>query len=428
MKGPSLLGRASSVVLRFAMDEGVRPVMIACVWALLVLCVGAAESPTTALGLPTSLPAEQSPTVEGKITMAEAALKNGDFAQAVAAATAAIRQASLEGKDRTVVENIVRFVLRVADQAKDAGRLGIANHCYSQIKSMYPPSVLWEPQFGLAEVARLSNRPWEAYELYADYLKLPNRPRDHRGDLGMGLTCLMNNQHNQAIHFLRTAVRLAPNNPEAHMGLARALHGVHKNPEALAEARRGVQLDDALPPEKRVREYRFWLAIILKDAQQLDEAAVTARQLTDSIRAAIKADPTNMDLVEQLQKALILRYQILEAQAKTDQGSKDPKVFLERAQVVEEQGVIAQLKNYYRALDEVIAALRLQPENVASLLQAGRLYRMVGNTDEAISAYQQILKVSPGQTEAKEALRAMNAPLAPTSEPTSRPPVEIKPQ
>jgi len=390
-----------------------------------VMGVAKGGEPTTAPSeLPTTLPLQQDPTVEGKLQQAETALKDGRYDEAVAVAMAALRQAAQEAQNReprtrTLLDNTVQFVLRLAERAKENDRLDAAYVCYSQLRTMYAPTIRSEPLLGMADVARLSRRSWEAYELYRDYIKLPNRPRDHRGELGMGLTCLALGQFSSAVHYLRAAVRVAPNNSEARMGLARALHGKHENREAVEEARRAVQLNDAEPPEKRRREYRYWLSVILKDAGQFEEAVATVRQLTDSIRAAIKADPAKLDLIDDLDRALTLRHQLLETQSKSEPGSRDPRVFMELAQVVEEQGALMQIRAYYRSLEHMRVAQKLQPDNVGILFEIGKLYRMVGNTGEAIAAYQEILRLAPGNSEAKEVLRAMGAPLTPT-EPTTR--------
>lgn len=382
----------------------------------------AGEPTTTEPGFPTTLPPEQlDPTVEGKLKRAEELLKDNQFEEAVAPALAAVRQAAGDAKDRVLLDRAVRFVLQLADRAKEAERYGVAQHCYAQVRSMYPDKLLsGEPLLGLADVARLTDRNWEAYEYYSAYLKLSNRTPDHRGELGMGLTCVALGQNASAVIYLRTAVRRSPNNAEAHMALARALQGENKNREAVESARRAIQLDEAQPPEKRRRDYRYYLAVILKSAQQTDEALAVARELADTLRSAIKMDPTTVKNIDDLERVLILRYQLLEMQTKTEEGSKNPQLYLELAQVVEEQGAIQQIRAQYRAIENVLIAQQLQPENTTILLRLAGLYRLVGNTNEAIKAYQEILKISPGQTDAKEALRSLGAPLT-APEPTSAP-------
>jgi tetratricopeptide (TPR) repeat protein len=373
--------------------------------------------------MPATLPVALEPTVEGKLRQAEAAMSKGRYGEAVSPAFSGLRQALVESRKgdpraTALYDQMQRLCFKLAEQALQAKQYDVAGHCYSQLRNMYPPSVTTEPLLGAADVARLRGGGfWEAYELYGEYLKQPNRPRDHRGELGMGLTCLALGQHSQAAYYLRNAIRLAPNLAEAHMGLARAYHGAKQFSKAAEAARKAVQLDDGEPPEKRHREYRYWLALVLKDAGQFDEAIATARQLTDSIRASIKAQPGDPELIDQLDKALTLRFQFLDSQSRTDQGSKDPRVFLEMAQVIEEQGAIQQVRAYFHAIELVLGALSLQPEDVNAGLRLGGLYRQVGNAAEAIKVYQGVLKVSPDNQEAKETLRAMGAPLA-APEPT----------
>jgi len=381
-----------------------------------------AEATDGDVPVPTTIAAEPPRTAEAKLQQAEDLLKAGEFAESARIVVSALSQAVSEAnssdpaaKTRGVntYKNARRLLLQLAKQAVDAEELGVAMSCYTRLHNQQPTA--WEPLLGLADVSRLAKRPWEAYEYYRDYLKMKGRPQDHRGQLGFGLVCLDLAQPRVARRYLEEAVKLAPRNAEAHMGLARALHGLRKAKEALAHAEQAIGLDDEAPPEKRHPEYRYWLALLLKDARQSDRAIAVARQLTDSVRGSIRDDPTNMGQIDRLDKALELLQQLLEGQTETDQGRRNPNVYLDLVKVIEDRGAITQIRTHLRALAVLEGGLELQPGNVDMLLQQAQLYQLAGYRDEAVKAYQAVLKVSSGNDAAKKALRQLGAPLAPTT-------------
>ncbi len=378
----------------------------------------APPTPDAASSLPSTLPAELPESVAGKLDWAEKQAKADKLAEAAGAIVQAVRQAVVEARktdppDRDameVYENALQALVRLADHALEAGKLGVARHCYTQARGMNPR--LSQTVYGLAEVARLAGQPLEAFQLYGDYLKM-DRPLDHRGDLGMGLACLALGKPSLARWHLEKAVRVAPNNAEAKMGLARALHDSYSYKEAMPYAEQAIALDDAAPPEERHLEYRYWFALILNKAKQPDRAIAVSRKLTDSVRSRIKEDPTNLELIDGLDRALALQYELVSAQTKTNRGGRDPRVYMEMAQLIEARGAIQQIRVSRRALAALMKAREIDPQNVNLLLRIGEVQRMVGDRDGSIETYQTVLNKAPGNEVAKQALRDMGAPLKP---------------
>jgi tetratricopeptide (TPR) repeat protein len=378
-----------------------------------------AEDAAADIILPTTLPAELPETVDGKLDQAEAHLNAGELVEALQVGVAAVRQALRDAMGSTpsdpgalaTYDTATRFMLRLGDRAVEVGDLAVAQSCYYQVHRRR--NDMWQPLLGLADVARLSGRTWEAFEYYSEYLEMKGRPRDHRGDLGIGLTYLDLGKPRLAYVHLDRAVQLAPNNAEAKMGFARALYKTGKHKEALKHAEKAVELDNREPPEKRHRDYRYFLAIACRDAGEPERADREARQLANAIRAEMKQDPTNDRLLDQLDRVVVMRFGLLDSESKTDAKRRDPQIRIEMARLVEDRGLILQIKTYLEALAFVLKAWELDPKNVAVLRELGRLYRLVGDRDHAIEAYQTLLQVSPGHDEAKKALRDMDAPLAP---------------
>lgn len=404
----------------------VRGMMRTWLTCLVVVGVAGASSPAetvdTEAPIPESLKPELAPTVKGKIEQVDEFVKQGDYTEAARAVSSAIRQAIKEYRAKTGTQatynDAMNRTLKLGDQALEAEEYGVAQHCYVQVRSVrkdLPPPVL-----GLAEVARLSHQYMEAYQLYHDYLKMPRRSQDHRGDLGIGLACLEMGQHDSARFYLQRAVNQAPNNAEAKMGLARALFRKNKVQIALKHARVAVDLDDAVPPEKRHPEYRFWLARILGQNNQLDQGIATARQVVASVGSSHKENPTDTELMDKLDQALILLYQLVGKQSTTAEGSQDPRVFMDMARIVEAQGELRQKRVFLIALNVLAKAQELQPEDVNVLRQVGRLHRLLGDRGRIVSTYQEILKISPGDEVAKSVLRELDAPLAPAQPTTTR--------
>jgi len=432
MRPFTVLGR-----LRSRLHRGDRPVPRRGAWGLALTVLAAwglaatsrAEAPAAsqpADELPEALSSPLAESIEGKLNQGKAFIADGDYSSASRATLAAAAQAIQEyrrkprpARAEERLNTAIDALLALADQALAAQEFGVARHCYNQLHGVRRPSE-WEPLLGLAEVSRLSGQPWEAYQFYSDYLKLPSRPRDHRGELGLGLVSLQLGNLRTAQHYLERAVRLAPRNAEASMALARALHGVNKHKEAISHAETAVRIDLTAPPEERHVEYQYWLAIILKGSGEYDRAVAVARRLNESVLARFKEDPTDPERIQQLNQVLELRYGLLEDLAGTDLGGRDPQTFVDMARVIEDQGAVKQIEAYLQALTMLEKAKMLQPESVNVLLQQGRLYRLAGDRKRAVEAYQAVLKVSPGHEDAKTTLREMDAPLAPT-EPTSAP-------
>ncbi len=405
-------------------------------WVVGVVCLGLsvtlgpvrtvdAEATDGDIPVPTTIAAEPPATAEAKLQQAEDLLKAGEYAESARVTVSALSQAVSEAnsddpaartRGTNTYKNARRFLLQLAKQAVEAEELGVAMSCYTRLHNQQPTA--WEPLLGLADVSRLAKRPWDAYEYYRDYLKMKGRPQDHRGQLGFGLVCLDLGQPRVARRNLEEAIRLAPRNAQAHMGLARALQALRKAKEALAHAEQAAALDNEAPPEKRHPEYRYWLALILKDARQTDRAIAVARQLADSARGRIREDPADVNGIDRLDEALKLLQQLLEEQAETDQGRRNPSIYLDLVRVIEDRGAIDQIRTHLHALTVLEKGLEQQPGNVDMLLQKAQLYQLAGYRDEAVKAYQAVLKVSSGNDAAKKALRQLGAPLAPP-EPTT---------
>jgi tetratricopeptide (TPR) repeat protein len=411
-------------------------------WFVVVVCAGGlamvatpvvrGESAEESIVLPEEGMRELPQSIDGKLAEAKRQLEGQEFAEAAVAAVAAFRQAvqqavgnpgNLDARRR--VEGMVPFMNNLARQALDGGDLAVAQHCYKEVRRVAP--TVPETVLGLAEVARLGGRPWEAFQQYTDYLKMSERARDHRGDMGMGLVCLQLNKYSLALDYLQRANKSAPNSAEAAMGLARAYMGKHLYKKAQPIAERAVNLDDAAPPDKRHPEYRYYLAQILRGAGQLDRAVAIARQFVDSVRSNLRDSPGDGELIDQLDTALAVRLQLLQEQMRTDEGRRNPQVRLEMARTIEDQGLIRQIRSQLSALNLLQGLLEEQPENVDVLLAIARLCRLVGKKDDAIAAYQRILEVSPGNEMAKKTLREMGAPLqapkpkAPSTQATTAP-------
>ncbi len=366
--------------------------------------------------LPAELPQALEENPNALMDQARSLAKEGNLTEASRAANQASRMAWKDvrsGKGTMDTYNKTLEVLtEIGHQAKKADELSVAYRCFSFLRNMNPPRK-WEPLLNLADVARLSNRPWEAFELYSDYLKLKpsDRPQDHRGHLGMGEACLTLGKHQLARYHLERALTLAPNNAECRMALARAIHGMRRYADAVPHAEEAVRQDAARPPEERNPEYRYHLAVILRDAGRLDRGIDIARELTDTAQAELKANPADLEAIGRMERVLDLREDLLTRYMETPQGSQNMEVLVDMAQVLEAQGALKQIRASLSAIEVLNRALELDANNVPVLLQIGRLSRAVGDEESAVQAYQAVLKVSSDNEEAKKVLRELGAPL-----------------
>lgn len=373
--------------------------------------------------LDTEVPADLDKSVPGKLEQVDAWLGQGNFEEAARAAVAALRQAQRDlqkdSSKTTMFRTAWRTLLKVADVAKQAGAYGIATHCFSQCKTVWPDAS--EPIIGLADTNRLAGRTWEAFRLYDDYMKIPanKRPQDERAHLGQGLVCLDLAQANLALYHLKKACEIAPNNAEARLGLARAQFMTKKFDNAVKSAERAVALDDQQPVDKRHPEYRYWLARIYNASGELEKGIEATRILNNTLRDQVKRNPTDRQLLRELEEGLALYAQLLRKHANTPSGRENAALYLEIASIIEAQGAIQQIHRYLDALDMLRGTREKLPQNIDILLAIGRFGRLVGDSETAIDAYQSVLKIASDHEQAKEALREMGAPLQPPAPTTS---------
>ncbi|MEE9392024.1 MAG: tetratricopeptide repeat protein [Planctomycetota bacterium] len=118
-------------------------------------------------------------------------------------------------------------------------------------------------------------------------------PADLNGNLGAGILMLRSRKPTKALRFLRKATQIAPQYPDAHLHLGKALYALQRISEALAE----FQLARALP------EGLEYLAIVEFGRQR---HAVAAQHLEVLVASLPPKDPKRPRLLYQLAASLVM--------------------------------------------------------------------------------------------------------------------------
>ena len=217
------------------------------------------------------------------------------------------------------------------------------------------------------------------------------RPENGRGHSGLANVLLKQGRPLDALPHYETALRLRPRHYETISNLGLALGRLNRYEEAVAQHQRAVEIkqDD---PRLRAR-----LALTFGRMGQLDESV---REFEETLRQDPSLTEARVNFVATLMQL-----------ARVDEAIGHCRQVLREDQShVLARANLGLLLMRHGAWDEAIEHLRFaagQTGNPDLFFELGRAFEMAGRPGEALSQYQQVLRLAPGHDQAKQRLKAL---------------------
>jgi Tfp pilus assembly protein PilF/mono/diheme cytochrome c family protein len=220
--------------------------------------------------------------------------------------------------------------------------------------------------------------------------RLEKYPNDFEALFNLGAALQSMGKQEEAISYLREAIRVRPEDGTAHNNLGAALQAVGKIDEAAGEFRQ------ALKARPDYADAHFNLGTLLLSRGQMDEAA-------EQFRAVLRARPDDADSYNYLGTTFAMEGDLAAAAAEFERAVRiKPEhagAHYNLATLLARQGYLA------RASAEFEAAVRLDPENADLHNDYGGVLAMQGKLAQAAAEFETALRLNPNHSQARENLR-----------------------
>ncbi len=262
-------------------------------------------------------------------------------------------------------------------------------------------------QFLLGRLSILANRPREALGYIEAYLRDDQGKNDWLAHKLVGDLYVVSYPKLATAEY-RRAIELAADEPDAHVGLARAYLKLNEPEDAVASARRAIQLD-----RDNTAAYRAVLARgFLARSEQVDEAIQAAREAVEMMEQQVRESPGKLELLMELKEY----YNLLNnCYAKLVELYPDrPAGAVDRARTWQDLADLNRLIDYC-SIRSFIEGQRSNPQLAAApalMLEEARLNWMLGANDRAVELAQQVLELDADNQAARELLDAIRPPDA----------------
>ena len=214
-------------------------------------------------------------------------------------------------------------------------------------------------------------------------------PNDAEAQSDLGWVLAQQGESDAALLHLRTAVKIAPKNAEAHRTLARIL-STRPGDESLSEIRRAVEL----APQRA--DLRDELGTILAQRNQFADAEA-------SYKEALRVDPNFEPALFHLGAVHLRGEQLDQAAAELGKAvelvPQDAIAHYYLAKTFTEQAKAVPSKNA-DALQELRKAAALKPDWLDAQIELGIACQHAGDSDGAVAAFSAAVKLNPQDAEA----------------------------
>lgn len=251
-------------------------------------------------------------------------------------------------------------------------------------------------------VGILTNRPREALPLLEAYINDPAGRSDWYAHKLIGDIYLVSYPKHARGKFER-AVALAPREPEAVIGLAKADLKELRAASAVKHAEQAILLD-----QTRNASYRLVLAEALLTARPKDEdAASRAREAVLIIEENIRQDPGDETLLGDLKDGYSLLIQALRNLSTV--YPEKPEYVVQMALAMQDRADLEKLLTYHGILKYLDASVTQLGDraNADILYEQARLNRLVGRDAEAMRILERVLEMSPNHEPGRELLETL---------------------
>lgn len=182
----------------------------------------------------------------------------------------------------------------------------------------------------------------------------------------------------EAIEYLQTAIKLAPENAFAYQILGVAYFRKNEYPEAIEALRQAIKLDPEVTPDYPYHPY-YDLGMVYLKQNNFDDAIVCFER-------AIELDPDQIRAYYSLGNAYI-------RQGTVQKGAELIRQYQD-------------LKPYMNLVSQLEIALQQHPDNPARWYQLGRVHAQYGRFEKAIASLEQSIKLNPKNWEVYNVLAA----------------------
>ena len=267
----------------------------------------------------------------------------------------------------------------------------------------------------LGRLSIMNRRPREALPRIATYVEDPVGKSDWYARKLLGDLYLVSYPR-QARGQFNEAVRLAPEEPDALIGLAEAELKLHRADEAIESAQKAILRDTESTPAYRAVLAR---ALLLIDDRHV-EAHQAAREAVTLAERKIRDNPGRVGLLREAKRhyGLLIRCLVV----LLAEFPEKPEFVVQAVHAYLDQADLERLLKYHEALATLKTA-RTYPQLEASgdlLYEEARLNRLIGRNDKAIELIEQIPESDPRYQAARELLQI----IRPVEEPGAPPPEE----
>jgi tetratricopeptide (TPR) repeat protein len=270
------------------------------------------------------------------------------------------------------------------------------------------------PRLFLGRVLSRLGKDAEADEMYRSALRLD--PRSEHALLGLGRVAISQGHFDDAIDLLRRALDLNEEFAEAHLALSQALlaKGAVGLGEVHAKRAKSLPMDTPIIDERGVRAVEPAGALAHHNRGHDFEDAGDLEQALEAYRRSANNDPEFAEAYFDMGRLHARRGEVAMAEEVLRRGLELKPSHVESQVTL---GTILYGQGRWEEAEGPLrAAVKLAPE---------RPLADAGHDREAIEAYRQALKVSPGVTPAaQEAARGLAWVLATASDPGLRDPAE----
>jgi tetratricopeptide (TPR) repeat protein len=203
----------------------------------------------------------------------------------------------------------------------------------------------------------------------------------------LGSVLFKQKQYDQAIQEFSTAARLAPNDPNAYLGIGMtnlAMH--HDNPP-------DNHLDDAESSFKKAIQVESHAVLAYEGLASVYEQEKKPEQAAQIIQTGIQANPTSLDLYQKLAAFDLQQKQPAQAEQVLQSGiTANPKTgpfYMELASLYQREGDATHV-------EQTLGSLWNQaPKSPDVAIAVGNFYRAAKENDRALAAYQRGLSANP---------------------------------
>ena len=266
--------------------------------------------------------------------------------------------------------------------------------------------------FGLAEVAREMGDMKGAESYYRSYIELSEGRTDYRAYGGLGRVYLDSAYYRLALPQFRRAVQLNAASANAWDGLAQAFIGLREAEQAYEAVSQARELEP-----NNVEILRTFAQTCLGTVREdgrvarpawLDEGLRVCNQGIGVLNLEWQKNPADTELLSKTVEFYEIIVTITESQLRAS-GQLNPELIIRLVRTRQQKQAIEHMLDDHQSLFFLMLALQTSPDDIALLSLAAEIARDLNLEDRARATCERILRLQPGNQEAREMLNEFSS-------------------